>query len=78
MFYVRNVVGRQVRKARLSHNPKMTQAELAAKLQLADWNIDRAGIAKIESGIREVTDMEVLSLATVLNVTAAWLFGEEK
>lgn len=73
---MRNVIGQQVKRARLSHNPKLTQAELAAKLQLSDWDIDRVGIAKIETGIREVNDKEVLILATVLNVSIDWLFGE--
>ena len=78
MFNVNNVVGKRVKEARLSRNPKMTQAELATKLQLANWNIERSGVAKIESGIREVKDKEVVLLASVLNVTISWLFGEEQ
>jgi transcriptional regulator with XRE-family HTH domain len=55
----------------------MTQAELAAKLQLDQWDIDRAGVAKIEIGIREVRDIELVKLAKALNVSASWLLGEE-
>ena len=54
----------------------MTQVALASRLQLAGWDISRVGAAKIESGIREVTDIELMKLAEVLHVTAGWLLGE--
>lgn len=54
----------------------MTQADLAAKLQLDHWDIDRAGVAKIEIGIREVRDIELVKLAKALNVSTSWLLGE--
>ena len=54
----------------------MTQAQLAAKLQLDQWDIDRAGVAKIEIGIRQITDIELVKLAKALDVSAAWLLGE--
>ncbi len=38
--------------------PPLTQAALASRLRLAGWEISRAGAAKIEIGIREVTDIE--------------------
>ncbi|MCG3209291.1 MAG: hypothetical protein FOGNACKC_02912 [Anaerolineae bacterium] len=69
-------MGRRVKLARSQLKPRLTQAELAAKLQLDRWDIDRAGVAKIEIGIRQVTDIELLKLASALNVTAAWLLGE--
>ena len=74
---MRNIVGPQVREARLAHNPKLTQEDLAARLQVLEMNIDRAGVAKIEIGLRKVCDMEVVKLAEALGVTAAWLLGEE-
>jgi transcriptional regulator with XRE-family HTH domain len=55
----------------------MTQAALAGKLQLAEWDIDRAGVSKIEMGIRKVTDIELVTLAKVLQVPPLWLLGEE-
>ncbi len=39
--------------------------------------IDRAGIAKIETGRRYVSDFEVKALAQVLKVKATWLLGME-
>lgn len=71
-----NVVGAQVRTARLSHRPRMTQRELAVRLQLKGWDISRSGIGKIEIGLRKVTDVEVALLARALGVTVAWLFDE--
>ena len=73
---MRNLVGKRVKQARLKLKPKMTQAALASKLQLDEWDIDRAGVAKIEIGIRQVTDIELVKLAKALDVSAAWLLGE--
>lgn len=73
-----NLVGQRVRLARLNKSPKMTQLELAKKLQLAGWDITRGGVAKIEVGVRGVSDFEVAKLAKVLGVTAGWLMGENK
>ena len=74
---MRNIVGSRVKLARCRFKPRMTQEALAVKLQLEDWDIARSGIAKIEVGIRQVTDVEVAKLAKVLEVSIAWLFGEQ-
>jgi len=75
---MRNIVGQRVKEARSLAKPKLTQDELAIKLQMQDWSINRMGIAKIEAGIREVTDFEVVKLAKALGVTTSWLLGEKK
>ncbi|MDR1145164.1 MAG: helix-turn-helix domain-containing protein [Verrucomicrobiales bacterium] len=67
-----NVVGPQVRKIR--NQQAMTQAKLAQKCQLAGWDISREGIAKIESGLRNVFDREIILLAKVLKVHFSRLF----
>lgn len=78
MFSMQNIVGNRVRLARSLRKPKFTQAELATQLQLLDWQIDRGGVAKIESGIRQVTDIEVIKLAKALQIKPGWLLeGEE-
>jgi transcriptional regulator with XRE-family HTH domain len=78
MRFMQNIVGNRVRLARNLRKPKLTQAELATQLQLLDWQIDRGGIAKIESGIRQVTDIEVVKLAKALQIKPGWLLeGEE-
>jgi hypothetical protein len=59
------------------HDTRMTQVALATRLQLDDWDIARSGVAKIEIGLRQVTDIEAEKLAKALDVSIAWLFGEE-
>ena len=72
----RNLVGPRVREARRRHRPPLTQAELAARLQIAGFNLDRAAVSKIEVRYREVDDRELVALASALDVSAAWLLGE--
>ena len=72
-----NLVGRRVRKARLSQKPPLSQDALSGKLAARGVTIDRAGIAKIESGSRFVSDFEVKALASALKVSIGWLFGGE-
>lgn len=68
-----NVVGPKVKQARLAAQPRMTQDELATKLQVLGWDIDRFGISKIERGQWQVTDKEILLLVQALNVSVAEL-----
>jgi len=70
----KNIVGLRVRKAR--RESKMTQLELAARLQLLGIRIDRSGIAKLESGRRPASDIEIAAIATVLEVPISWLFED--
>jgi DNA-binding XRE family transcriptional regulator len=44
----------------------LSQEALAAKLQLAGWDLSRAGVSKIEAGLRRVNDAETWMLAKVL------------
>jgi len=74
---MQNIVGRRVREARLSHKPPFTQEELAAEVKRLGFSINRIGIAKIEGGIRQVRDYEVVKLASALNVSVNWLLGED-
>jgi len=75
---MKNIVGQRVRKARGLSKRKLTQEQLAVKLQMQDWKINRGGIAKIEAGIRQVTDIELLKLSKALGVSASWLLGESR
>ncbi|NUM43098.1 MAG: helix-turn-helix transcriptional regulator [Anaerolineales bacterium] len=77
MIPMQNIVGNRVRLARSLRKPKLTQIELATQLQLLDWQIDRGGVAKIESGIRQVTDIEVVKLAKALQIKPGWLLEGE-
>lgn len=62
----RNSVGPQIRKQRVRQD--LSQNRLAIKLQLAGLTLDRAGVAKIESGIRSVFDYELAIIARALNL----------
>jgi transcriptional regulator with XRE-family HTH domain len=73
-----NIVGRRVRKARLSRKPSLSQDALSGRLAARGVTVDRAGIAKIETGRRFVSDFEVKALAQVLKVSVAWLLGMEE
>jgi len=62
-----NVVGPQIR--RLRYQRGWSQAQLAVRLQLQGWDFDRGGVAKIESGIHQVSDTQLLYFAHVLGVS---------
>jgi len=57
----RNIVGPIVRESR--EKMGITQAQLAAKLNVSGWDISRETLAKIESQIRWVADFEIPLLA---------------
>ena len=69
-------MGPRVRQARRRSQPRMTQSDLAARLQVRGVAVSAKMVAKIETGVREVTDYELVALAGVLGVSAAWLLGE--
>lgn len=73
----RNIIGGKLRAARKTLSPPVTQADLAARLQTQGLRLDRAAISKIESGYREVTDVEAAAIARALGVSINWLFGED-
>jgi HTH-type transcriptional regulator, cell division transcriptional repressor len=73
---IRNLVGPRVREARQRFEPRLTQAQLAVRLQVAGYSLDRVAVAKIEIGLREVTDIELVALAAALRVSAGWLLRE--
>ena len=73
-MHKRNIIGSRVRKAR--KESKITQIELAARLQVSGIKIDRPAISKLETGNRPVTDIEVAAIAEILKVPVSWLFEE--
>lgn len=72
----RNLVGPKVRQARKTATPRISQVDLAARLQVLGLRIDQSAISKIEKGQRPVLDLEVVALAKALKVSASWLLGE--
>jgi len=67
MADLKNIVGANVRKRRVAAG--MSQDMLAAHLQTAGWDLSRAGLSKIEAGLRLVIDAEVMVLSKVLRCT---------
>lgn len=67
-----NLVGPQVRRLRTEAG--LSQEALAAKLQLAGWDLSRGGLSKIEACLRRVNDAELWVLAKALSCPMADLF----
>ena len=67
-----NLVGPTVRKLRMA--AELSQEALAAKLQVAGWDLTRAGLSKIEARLRRVNDAELLVLSKVLKCDVADLY----
>ena len=62
-----NISGSRVKAARLKN--KMSQEELATRMQLAGLQMGQMAISRIETGKRLVPDFELLILAEALGVT---------
>ena len=67
----KNICGDRVREAR--QKMRLSQSDLAAKLQLQGIIIERDSISRIEIGTRFVPDYELSPLAECLGVTVGWL-----
>jgi transcriptional regulator with XRE-family HTH domain len=63
---VMNIIGPQVRRIRYQQG--LTQPAFSAKCQVVGWDVSRESLAKIESQLRGVSDLEVLKLAKALRV----------
>ena len=61
------------KRARLN----ITQADLAARLQVAGVIMERDSVSRIEIGTRFVTDYELSVLSDVLGVSVEWLLMRE-
>ena len=60
-----NICGKKV--ALLRKNMKISQRELADKLQIIGLDVDKNAVQRIEAGKRFVTDIELKKLAAVFN-----------
>ena len=67
-----NVCGKNITKYRKVLN--ISQRELADRLQLIGLDVDKNAIQRMESGQRFITDIEILYLIKVLNVSLIELF----
>jgi len=71
----KNLCGNRIREARLRQ--RLSQYDLAARLQTQGILIEQDSISRIEIGTRFVADYEVKVLAKVLNVPLEWLVEED-
>ena len=69
----KNICGERIREARVVQ--KMSQSELAAKMQVEGITIERDSISRVEIGTRFVADYELKVFARVLNVNILWLLA---
>ncbi|MDR1464178.1 MAG: helix-turn-helix domain-containing protein [Oscillospiraceae bacterium] len=69
----KNLIGENVHKYRLQR--RMSQQQLADKLETLAVYICRGSISRIEDRSRTVTDIETVGLAEVLGVSLDALFG---
>lgn len=69
-----NIIGKNIKRIR--EDKSWTQEVLVARCQVAQWEITRSTLAKIESNVRRVTDIEVKRFAQILDVSVNELFTE--
>ena len=69
----KNICGDRVHEARCKI--RLTQADLAARLQVNGIIIERDSISRIEIGTRFVADYELREIAKILDVSVNWLLG---
>ena len=70
----KNISGDRIHQARTIM--RLSQADLAARMQVHGVAIEREAISKIETGDRLVTDYELLTFAKVFGVSMEWLTGQ--
>lgn len=71
----KNISGDRIREARLKK--RLTQADLAARIQVEGVIMERDSISRIEKGTRFIPDYEIPVFARVLDVSPLWLLGTE-
>ena len=71
-----NIIGKQV--SRLRNQQGLSQDQLSAKCQRAGLDISRGTLAKIEAGVRCVSDQEALLLSQALGIGVSDLFPRGK
>jgi transcriptional regulator with XRE-family HTH domain len=71
---MKNVVGKHIKEIR--EKLGISQEQLAIRLEMAGWQVDRFLISKIERGERQVLDTEVQLIAKVLKIPVSSLFGK--
>ena len=58
--------------------PRVSQNDLAGKLAAKGLALDQTAISRMERRLRYVMDYELIAIARCLNVSVAWLCGENQ
>lgn len=69
-----NICGKNIAKYR--KGMKMSQRELADRLQLTGLDVDKNAIQRIECGKRFVTDIELVLISKTINVSLNELLNQ--
>ena len=69
----KNISGGRIREARKKLN--LSQADLAAQMQVEGILIERDSISRIEIGTRFIPDYELPVFSKVLKVPVDWILG---
>ena len=71
----KNICGDRIHEARC--RLRLTQSDLAARLQISGIIMERDSVSRMEIGTRFVADYELRELSKILGVTVNWLLGLE-
>ena len=69
----KNIAGARIKQAR--RQLKISQQDLAAKMQIEGIIIERDSVSRIEIGTRFIPDYELPIFARILHVSVDWLLG---
>ncbi len=72
----KNLISQRLIELRKLHN--LSQRDLAHKLQLAGYDIDKNVITRIETNKRYVTDIELQALCNVFHISYDSLIEEDR
>lgn len=72
----KNICGNKIREARAGK--RISQTELAARMQVEGIILERDSISRIENGVRFVADYELIAFAKVLDVNIEWLLTKNR
>ena len=71
----KNISGERIKEAR--KRLKLSQSDLAAKLQILGVILERDSVSRMELGTRFITDYEIKTLCEILKVKPEYLLGIE-
>ena len=71
-----NICGKKIYELRNNSKTKMSQRMLAELLQLNGIDVDKNAVQRMESGQRFITDIEIVALCKIFNITPEELLNQ--